>query len=78
MKFEDLIGKTIIAAQQMKLKEHDDTGFLRLQFSDNTHCIIEGGYRGYTVDSEDDYQTHIWISSDERELDLELYQGKGE
>jgi len=67
--FEDMIGKTIISAKQMKLKGCDDKGFLRLEFSDRTSCIIAGGYGEYTGESESEYQTLICIGSRQEELE---------
>lgn len=75
---KDLIGKTIVCVQQMKLKDYDDEGFLHLEFSDGSHRVIEGGYDGYTGESEDEYKTIIGIASNERELELEPLQIKGE
>lgn len=69
--FQEMISKTIIRVIQLKLKGHDDNGFLRLDFSDGSHAVIEGGYGGYTGDSEDEYKTCIGMCDEEREAQLE-------
>jgi hypothetical protein len=61
MKFEDLVGKTIASTTQMKPEQYDDEGYLRLQFTDGAECFIVAGYGGYSGESEDEYQTKIWI-----------------
>lgn len=61
MKFNDLVGKTVASATQMKLIQYDDEGYLRLQFTDGTECMIIGGYLSYTGESEDEYPTAIGI-----------------
>ena len=58
MKFEDLIGKTIVAVKQKKLIGHDDDGFLEMQFSDGTKATIVAGYDGF----EDEYPTTISVT----------------
>ena len=57
-------GKTIAKATFMKDKNHDDEGWLRLDFTDGTYCVIEAGYGCYTGDSADEYPTNIYILSD--------------
>ena len=69
-KYKVLIGKTITAARQLSFEDKDDCGFLRLDFSDGTHIVIEGGYGGYTGDSNDEYLTLIGIASKSREAKL--------
>lgn len=75
MEFSDLIGKTITNAIQMKLPNNDDSGFLKLTFSDNTQAIIVGDYGGYTGSSLDEYPTSIHIVNGDEEWyqDLEEY-----
>ena len=64
MEFKDLIGKTITNATQQKLSDHDDSGFLELQFSDGTTALIVAMYGGYTGNSEDEYPTGLYIIND--------------
>lgn len=73
MKFVDLIDKTILKAKRLKLKEHDDTGYLKLDFSDGTSCVIVSCFGGYTGNSEDEYPTGIFIGDKEIEEKLEEY-----
>ena len=58
MKFEDLIGKTIVSVKKKKLIGSDDEGFLEMQFSDGTKAIIVAYYDG----CEDEYPTGIFIA----------------
>jgi len=60
----NIIGKTIANVTEMKKPEYDDTGWLKLDFTDGTHCVIWASYCGYTGDSEDEYPTCIGISND--------------
>ena len=46
MKFEDLIGKTIISVKQKKLIGSDNDGFLEMQFSDGTKATVVAYYNG--------------------------------
>ena len=57
-----LIGKTIKSVTKMKMINNDDEGFLLIKFTDNTNCLIMGGYDSYTGNSSDEYQTIIDIS----------------
>lgn len=61
---QDIIGKTITAAIVMKLADFDDKGFLKLEFSDGTSCVIVADYGGYTGESQKEYQTAIHITDD--------------
>lgn len=61
MQFADLIGKTITAADLMKLPRYDDTGWLRLTFSDGTSCVIVSSGDEYTGDSLEEYRQEISI-----------------
>ncbi|TWU59516.1 hypothetical protein V7x_55940 [Crateriforma conspicua] len=62
MEFSDVVGKTIQSATQMKRPETDDDGWLLLEFTDGTRCMVVAYYGGYTGDSEDEYPTGICIS----------------
>lgn len=64
MKIKDLVGKTITAATKMCREDKDDEGWLKLQFSDGTSCVVVAGYGGYTGKSEDEYPTFIYIAED--------------
>ena len=48
----------------MRKPEYDDTGWLKLDFTDGTHCVIGAGYGSYTGESEDEYPTCIWFTDD--------------
>jgi len=61
MNIEDLNGKTIRAAYQMKMEKCDDDGFLRLEFTDGTRCDVIAGYGGYTGMSKDEHPTDISV-----------------
>ena len=60
----NITGKTIAKVTEMKKPEYDDTGWIKLDFTDGTHCVIWAGYGGYTGDSEDEYPTCIGITDD--------------
>lgn len=64
MEFKDIEGKTILRATQVKLTEFDDEGWLRLEFTDGTACLVVGGYAGYTGKSLSEYPTQIDILED--------------
>jgi hypothetical protein len=68
--FQEMIGKTVAAVKQQKLAKWDDEGFLRVEFTDGTHCTIVGGCGGYTGDSEGEYITRIEIADEAREAQL--------
>lgn len=59
---QNLVGKTITSATQMKHPNYDDNGWLLLKFSDGTECLITASYSGYTGYSEDEYPTRIGLS----------------
>lgn len=61
MDFKDLIGKTITKATLMKRPDFDDKGWLKLEFSDKSDCIIVSTYGSYTAGSEDEYPSYILI-----------------
>lgn len=44
MKIQELIGKTIYEANFMKSISSEDTGYIRLKFSDNVEIIIQAYY----------------------------------
>lgn len=64
MEIKDLVGKTITASTVMKRANFDDEGWLKLEFTDGTVCVIVSSYGGYTGDSEDEYPTFISVSGD--------------
>ena len=68
--FSQLAGKTVKSARKQKLKRFDDEGFLRLDFTDGTHCTVVGAYGTYTGGSEDEYQTRIGLAGPGREAEL--------
>lgn len=59
--FKWLEGKTVATATVMKKPEYDDTGWVRLTFSDGSECVINGSYSGYTGESEDEYPERLFI-----------------
>lgn len=59
--FQQLIGKTIKKIESYKVKGYDDTGNLKITFTDNSFVFIEAGYGNYTGNSEDEYPTKINI-----------------
>jgi hypothetical protein len=59
--FNWMVGKTVTSAQEMERTEFDDAGFLKLEFSDGTDCVIVSGYYGHTGNSEDEYPTWIKV-----------------
>ena len=69
--FKYLIGKTIVDIDQMKLKEFDDDGFLKIKFNDDTEIVIVSTYGNYTSDSENEYPTSIYIDKGEYKDKLE-------
>ena len=68
MKPSDLIGKTIASAETMKRPGFDDSGWLRLAFTDGTIAVVVARYGDWTGDSEDEYPTSIYITADDRGL----------
>ena len=59
----------------MTAKGYDDSGYLRLDFTDGTYCYIVAGYGGYTGGSLDEYPTNIRI---ETVIEEELEKDKWE
>lgn len=74
MEFSDLIGKTITGCVQKKLVEYNDTGFVELQFSDNTKAIIVSSYGDWEGGSYGEYPTEIYVTDnhDVKRFDSEL------
>ena len=64
MKFKDIEGKTIRFATQVKREKFDDDGWLLLEFTDGSKCVITAGYGAFTNASEGEYPTSIGITSD--------------
>ncbi len=65
MEFNDLIGKTICSAIQMKDADHPDDGYLKLEFTDGTACVIIGCCGGYDSDAANgEYPSRIYIERD--------------
>ena len=61
IKTDEIEGKTIAKATFMKAKNFDDEGWLQLDFTDGSSCLIESGYGGYSGKSIDEYPTFIEI-----------------
>ena len=65
----NITGKTIAKVTKMKKPEFDDAGWIKLDFTDGTICIIMAGYHeNYTGSSECEYPTWIEITEDEEGL----------
>ena len=64
MKLDQLIGKTIKNAQQLKHRNWDDTGYILLEFTDDTKVLIESGYDEYTGESVGEYPTLIKVKDE--------------
>ena len=64
MKFSELIGKTIANTQLMKKNGYDDEAWVRLDFTDGTHCFVVSSYGGYTGKSECDYPAFISLQKE--------------
>jgi hypothetical protein len=63
MTIQNLIGKTISSATRMKFPSLDDAGFLKLNFTDSTSCIIVADYGQHTGESADEFPTKISVVS---------------
>lgn len=61
MKVGELIGKTTTNARIQKLPMHDDVGFLKLNFSDDSECTVVASFGTYTGNSLDEYPTLITV-----------------
>lgn len=55
----NIVGKTIETVTKIRKPEYDDPGWLKLNFTDGTHCIINAGIGSFTGSSEDEYPTFI-------------------
>ena len=64
MKFSELIGKTIINTQLMKKNGYDDEAWVRLDFTDGTHCFAVSSYGDYSGKSEDEYPAFIFLRNE--------------
>ena len=58
---KSIIGKTIKSVTNLKRKDSDDSGYLLMEFTDNTDCVIVGAYGCNTGNSVDEYPTEITI-----------------
>lgn len=65
---KNIIGKTIVKVTKMKNTDYDDKGWLKLDFADNTYCVIQASYTCYTGGSEDEYPTDISILNTDKGL----------
>lgn len=57
-----IVGKTIQAATHVKRPTNDDEGWLLLEFTDGSKCVVYSWYGGYTGDSAEEYPTGISIT----------------
>jgi hypothetical protein len=64
----NLIGKIISNVENMHKPGYDDSGWLRLTFTDGTSCIIESSYGTYTGKSIDEYPSTLFILDDVENL----------
>lgn len=64
----NIVGKTIERVTKIRKPEYDDPGWLKLNFTDGTHCTINAGIGSFTGFSEDEYPTFIEISNDTKGL----------
>jgi len=62
MKVSQLAGKTIKSARFMKKPDWDDVGYLALEFTDHTQCVLVAGYGCWTDESQGEYPTLITLS----------------
>lgn len=65
-----MIGKTIADATQMKRPEYDDTGWIKLTFTDGTAVVITASFAEYNhrANVMDEYATRISVGGDDPEL----------
>lgn len=61
-------GKTIAKVMKMENPDYDDEGWLKLEFTDGTFCVIQAGYGGNTGCSMGEYPTDIRITTDDETL----------
>jgi len=64
----NIIGKTIEKVTKIRKPEYDDPGWLKLNFTDGTHCIINAGIGSFTGFLEDEYPTFIESTNDTKGL----------
>lgn len=63
MDLDALEGKTILAVRKKTKRGYDDTGYLEIQFTDGTSCIIVSGFDAdWTGLSEGEYATTIGVA----------------
>ena len=65
---KNIIGKTIVKVTKMKHPKFDDEGYLKLDFSDQTYCVIIACYKCYTGGSADEYPTDILMVETDKDL----------
>lgn len=69
MNTKELIGKTIKSADIMQSQGYDDTGYLKLEFTDGTFVVVVSFYDDkYTKNSSGEYPTRIELSQDDKGL----------
>jgi hypothetical protein len=66
--YQSLVGETIASVSKMKKPGFDDQGWLRLEFTDGSACIVVASYGGYTGKSANVFPTNIEVVSDEEML----------
>lgn len=64
MKISELIGKTIVNTQFMKKNGYDDEAWVRLDFTDGTHCFVVSSYGSFSGESEDEYPAFIFLQNE--------------
>lgn len=62
MNDSEIIGKTISKVVKMKAIGHDDSGWLKLEFTDSSSVLIEARYGCYSGNSLGEYPTRIAIT----------------
>lgn len=67
-----MVGKMIRKVEPLKLKGYDDEGYLLIEFTDNTHAVIESYYeKEKTNKSFGEYQTKLKIHEN---MDLKYFE----
>ena len=63
MKLQDLIGKTISIVEKLSPDGYDEEPYLRLDFTDGTHCFVVADYGNFsdTISSRGEYPRYIDI-----------------
>jgi hypothetical protein len=72
MDYEDMQGKTIAAARQMRHNSNtDDTGYLRLDFTDGSFLVIAATYGMFDQSHScaGEYPTDIYIENNMEEIE---------